>query len=122
MQIALANCDRVCVENPVGFMNRWRKPDQIINPYQFAASCDDIENYQLKKTCLWLKNLPTLRTNNLPKPKPIRTYTTKYGKQKNVYFEENHGVINGVKHGGNDAKARSKTFSGVAKAMAEQWG
>jgi hypothetical protein len=41
---------------------------------------------------------------------------------KNMYFEENHGVINGIKHGGYDAKARSKTFTGIAKAMADQWG
>ena len=65
MQCALAKCDKVAVENPIGFMSRWRKPDQIIQPYQFAESPDDIENYQMKTTCLWLKNLPKLKTNNL---------------------------------------------------------
>ena len=122
MQCALAKCDKVAVENPIGFMSRWRKPDQIIQPYQFAESPDDIENYQMKTTCLWLKNLPKLKTNNLPKPQPVRVYKTKSGKMKNMYFEENHGVINGIKHGGYDAKARSKTFTGIAQAMAEQWG
>ncbi len=122
MQCALARCDRIAVENPIGFMSRWRKPDQIINPYQFAKSQDDIENYQMKTTCLWLSGLPKLRTNNLPKPAPVRRYMTKNGTMKNMYFEENHGVINGVKHGGNDSAARSKTFIGIAKAMAEQWG
>lgn len=122
MQCALARCNKIAVENPVGFMSHWRKPDQIIQPYQFADSANDDENYQLKTTCLWLKGLPKLITNDLPKPMPVRTYKTKAGKVKNVYFEENHGKINGYKHRGNDAIARSKTFSGIAKAMAEQWG
>ena len=122
MQCALARCSKIAVENPIGFMSHWRKPDQIINPYQFAKDKDDVENYQMKTTCLWLSGLPKLKTNNLPKPEPVRRYMTKSGKMKNMYFEENHGVINGIKHGGNDATARSKTFSGIAKAMAEQWG
>lgn len=120
MQCALARCKRIAVENPIGFMSHWRKPDQIINPYQFAESQDDTENYQMKTTCLWLIGLPKLKTNNLPKPLPVCRYMTKSGKYKNRYFEENHGVINGMKHGGNDATARSKTFPGIAKAMAEQ--
>lgn len=70
----------------------------------------------MKTTCLWLKNLPKLRTNNLPKPEPVKTYVNISGKIRR-YFEENHGVIEGKKHGGNDAKARSKTFTGIAKAM-----
>ena len=82
----------------------------------------DIENYQMKTTCLWLKNLPKLRTNGLPKPEPTKVYMNSSGKIKRRYFEENHGVIEGKKHGGNDAKARSKTFAGIANAMAEQWG
>lgn len=122
MQMALARCDRIAIENPIGFMSHWRKPDQIINPYQFAKDENDIENYQMKTTCLWLKNLPPLKTNGLPKPPPVRAYKAKNGKIKKMYFEENHGVINGKKHGGNDAKARSKTFTGIAQAMAEQWG
>ena len=122
MQCALARCDRVAVENPIGFMSHWRKPDQIINPYQFAESQDDAENYQMKTTCLWLSGLPKLKTNDLPKPEPVRRYMTKSGKYKNRYFEENHGLINGIKYGGNDTTARSKTFPGIAKAMAEQWG
>ena len=122
MQCALADCERIAVENPIGFMGHWRKPDQIINPYQFAESAEDTENYQMKTTCLWLKNLPKLKTNNLPKPQPVKTYLNVSGKIKRRYFEENHGVINGVKHGGYDAKARSKTFTGIARAMADQWG
>lgn len=122
MQCALANCEKIAIENPLGFMNRWRKPDQTINPYQFAKSTDDVENYQLKRTCLWLKNLPKLKTNDLPKPKPVRTYKAQNGKMKNVYFVDNHGKIGDLKLGKHDADARSKTFPGIAQAMAEQWG
>lgn len=124
MLFALAPVDKMCIENPVGFMNaNWRKPDQIIQPYYFADSIDDIENYQQKTTCLWLKNLaPLQRTSNLPKPKPVYVRQCANGKQKAVYFEENHGKIGNDKHKNNDSAARSKTFSGIAKAMAEQWG
>lgn len=120
MQFALADCDRICVENPLGYMSRlWRKPDQTIHPYYFAESKDDIENYQKKRTCLWLKNLPQLKpTNFLPPPEPYGY--TRSGKPVN--FEEAHGKINGINCDSNSAKARSKTFPGIAGAMAEQWG
>ena len=66
MKFANVNCDRVAIENPVGVMNTvYRKPDQIIEPYQFAKSEEDKENYVTKRTCLWLKGLMPLRTNNL---------------------------------------------------------
>lgn len=120
MQFALADCERICVENPMGFMSRlWRKPDQTIQPYYFAESRDDIENYQKKRTCLWLKNLEPLRAvNNLPPPEPCKY--TRTGKA--VYFTDNHGRIDGLDCDSNSAKARSKTFPGIARAMAEQWG
>lgn len=124
MEIIKSKCNRIVVENPIGFMNgAYRKPDQIIQPYYFAESVDDIDNYQLKTTCLWLRGVaPLLRTNNLEKPKPIYVRTCSDGTRKNVYFEENHGKIGNSKHKGNDMAARSKTFTGIAKAMAEQWG
>ena len=123
MQFINANCDHICVENPQGYVSRlYRKPDQTIHPYQFASGTDDIENYHMKRTCLWLKGLPLLKTNDLPKPEPLKTYINIQGKVKRRYFEENHGVINGEKHKGNDASARSKTFPGIAQAMAETWG
>lgn len=120
MQIACADCDRIAVENPVGYMSKlWRKPDQIIHPYYFAADKNDIANYQKKRTCLWLKGLPLLqRTTNLEPPKPYGY--TKSGKPIN--FEEAHGKIPGLDCDNNSAKARSKTFPGIAQAMAEQWG
>lgn len=119
MCFALADCEKICVENPSGFMSTlWRKPDQTIHPYYFAEDENDIENYQKKRTCLWLKNLnPIERTTNLLPPKPYGY--TKSGKPIN--FEEAHGKIKGLKCDSNGAKARSKTFPGIARAMAEQW-
>jgi len=122
MNFVDADCDYIAVENPQGYMSRlYRKPDQTIHPYQFADSVNDIENYHMKRTCLWLKGLPLLKTNNLPKPEPLKTYINIQGKVKRRYFEENHGVIAGQKHKGDDASARSKTFPGIAEAMAKQW-
>lgn len=120
MRCYYANADRVAVENPSGFMSTlFRKPDCTLHPYYFAESTADIENYHKKRTCLWLRNLPPIeRTTQLPPPEPLGY--TKSGKPIN--FEEAHGRIAGIQHGGNDAKARSKTFPAIAQAMAEQWG
>jgi len=65
MMFANADCDKIAIENPVGWVNsQWRKPDQIIHPYYFG---DDFK----KRTCLWLKGLPKLvDTNRLPEPEP----------------------------------------------------
>ena len=119
MQFALANCEHIAVENPAGFMSTlWRKPDQTIHPYFFAKDKDDLQNYQKKRTCLWLKGLnPLQRTSHLPPPEPYGF--TKTGKPIN--FEEAHGRIKGLNCDMNSAKARSKTFPGIAEAMAEQW-
>lgn len=84
MHIALADCDRIAVENPVGFMNSaYRKPDQIIHPYYFAESENDKENYHKKRTCLWLKGLSLLqKKNELPAPPPMYILQGKKGKGK----------------------------------------
>lgn len=117
MAMINANIKHIAVENPVGYPNTvFRKPDQIIHPYYFGDS------YK-KRTCLWLKNLPKLiwsKEKNLfedvttaPEPKPI--YVNKNGKA--IHFTDAMG-------GGNQkarAKTRSKTFPGIAKAMANQW-
>lgn len=112
MNFVLADCKCIAVENPVGYMNtHYRKPNQIIQPYYFATSEFDEENYHLKTTCLWLKNLPVLkRTSQLCAPQPIKIDNTK--RKKKRYFTDTN----------NGSYARSKTFSGIAKAMAEQWG
>ena len=113
MQFMLADVQMIAVENPVGFMNgAYRKPDQIIQPYMFAESEDDKENYVTKATCLWLKGLPKLKTNNLPKPDNAKLYgRMPSGKART--WEDTYS---------RKADIRSKTFPGIAKAMAEQWG
>ena len=122
MQMMLSNADRVCVENPVGFMNTaYRKANQIIHPYYFAEDENDKENYHEKRTCLWLKNLePLKRTNNLPTPPPMYICQGKKSKGKRIGWCEGMRNITGGQS--ERAKARSKTFPGIAKAMAEQWG
>lgn len=119
MRFIFADCEHIAVENPVGFMNSaFRKPDQIIHPYYFAESENDEENYHEKRTCLWLKGLkPLERTNTLPPPPPL--YISQGKNPKKIGWCEG---MRGI-HGGQEerAKARSKTFSGVAKNMAEQW-
>lgn len=109
MELALARCDRVAVENPVCIMSSaWRKPDQIIQPYMFGDP-------HKKTTCLWLKGLTKLIPTKMTQP-TIVEYTCRNG--KTVRFDEY--MVRGMKEG--RAKHRSKTFPGVAKAMAEQWG
>lgn len=120
--IANADCEKIAIENPSGYMNtHFRKPDQIIHPYYFADSKEDKENYHQKKTCLWLKGLPKLQINsNLPKPEPMYICNGEKSKGKHIGWCEG---MRGIKGGQKErAKARSKTFPGIAKAMAEQWG
>lgn len=119
LKFANANCYKIAIENPVGYMSsRYKKPTQIIEPYYFADSETDGTNYVTKRTCLWLKGLqPLKRTNDLPRPKPLRSYITKSGKIKNVDWE----MTVSAKSQKERAKLRSKTFPGIAKAMAEQW-
>ena len=114
MKFANVNCDKVAIENPVGVMNTvYRKPDQIIEPYQFAESEEDTENYVTKRTCLWLKGLNELKKNNLPKPDNAKLYG-RHLSGKAICWEE---MVKGDR-----VTVRSKTFRGIAKAMAEQWG
>lgn len=114
MYFALADIPKICIENPVGFMNTaYRKPTQIIDPYMFANGIDDTENYVTKKTCLWLKGLPPLITNNLPKPSNAELY----GRYKNGKAKTWEEMVSK-----NRSVERSKTFPGIARAMAEQWG
>jgi hypothetical protein len=117
MQFVNAKCNRIAIENPVGYMNSfYRKPDQIIHPYYFGEAVQ-------KRTCLWLKNLPLLEhTNMLPKPEPI--YICQGDKCKGKRINWCEALKTGVGRGTQveRAKARSKTFEGIAKAMASQWG
>ena len=115
MRFANVNCEKVAIENPTGVMSTvYRKPDQIIDPYQFADSVNDAENYVTKRTCLWLKGINPLKTNDLPRPDNARIYGRWSNGKAGCWHE-----IQGQK---NKATVRSKTFLGIARAMAEQWG
>ena len=103
LKIANANIPKIAVENPVGIMSTiYRKPDQIIQPWQFG------ENAQ-KTTCLWLKDLPKLTPTNIVDKGEF--YISPTGKKLPKWYSDNKS-----------AKVRSKTFQGIADAMGLQWG
>jgi site-specific DNA-cytosine methylase len=109
MALATADCERIAIENPVGIMStEWRKPDQIIQPWQFGDSFS-------KKTCLWLKGLPKLEPTNVVDPGETVTFAS--GNKMPKWYADAWG-----KSPEERSKIRSKTFPGIAKAMAEQWG
>lgn len=109
MAFANADCERIAIENPVGIMSsEWRKPDQIINPWQFGDSFE-------KKTCLWLKGLPELTPTNIVEIPPRKKFDS--GKTMPSWYAEAWSLSKEER-----AKLRSKTFQGIAKAMASQWG
>ena len=111
MRCIEANCDKIAVENPVGIMNTaYRKADQIIHPYMFAETEDEMVT---KGTCLWLKGLPPLLPKHDTKPNNLEIF----GSHPSGKARDWESSINK-----NRAKERSKTFYGIAKAMAEQWG
>ena len=112
MQFFTANAEHIAVENPVGFMNTaYRSADQTIHPYMFAQNENDREQYVTKATCIWMKNLPLLQGNGLPKPNNAALFG-KLPNGKNRTWEDTFT---------RSAKVRSKTFPGIARAMAEQW-
>ena len=114
MQMVLAAAPRVAVENPIGIMNTaYRKADQIIQPYEYG-------HHARKATCLWLKNLPLLKPTNIVDPGEIKAHGFSVGSSSDCARDENGKII-----AWNDPRTaiiRSKTFSGIAQAMAEQWG
>ena len=105
MRFANADCEKIAIENPVGKMSTYfRKPDQIINPWQFGHTTN-------KKTCLWLKGLPLLRpTQIIPKEKRTNEIWKSQFNGKSISWSSEECK-----------KLRSKTFPGIARAMAEQW-
>lgn len=106
---ANAKCDLVAIENPVGVMStEWRKPDQIIQPYMFGDAYE-------KTTCLWLKGLPLLKPTNVVQPPERKVFDS--GKSMPTWYAEAWHLPKEER-----ARLRSKTFHGVAVAMAEQWG
>ena len=109
MDFVTCNAKKIAIENPIGIMsNVYRKPDQIINPYQFG---DPFE----KKTCLWLKGLPLLIPTDVVKVPPRKQFAS--GKTMSAWYADTFKLPKEER-----AKLRSKTFPGIAKAIAEQWG
>ena len=109
MHFVNCSCPRIAIENPVGYMNScYRKPDQIIQPYFFG------DPYR-KRTCLWLKNLPLLVPDYLIEaPEPVYVQSGGLNPGKKRYWVE-------CVSSSDRQKIRSKTFPGVAAAMAFQW-
>lgn len=96
MKFVHANCKKIAIENPVGIMSTYyQKPVQIIQPWQFGHG-------ETKKTCLWLKGLPLLTPTEIVD-----------GREQRIWR---------MPPSTNRAKNRSKTYPGIAKAMAEQFG
>jgi hypothetical protein len=96
MALTRAPIPRIAIENPVCIMSSvWREPDQIIQPWEFGHG-------ETKATCLWLKGLPPLRPTNIVP-----------GREPRVHF---------MPPGPNRWKERSRTYEGIAEAMADQWG
>ena len=126
LQIANAPIQRIAIENPMGIMGKLFRPyDQVIQPYFFG---DGFE----KTTCLWLKNLPLLYhnaapnlfDNNITHVNPQERYfwtDKKTGKIKSQPMWYYKALLN-AKSKEERSTIRSKTFPGIAKAMAEQWG
>jgi hypothetical protein len=102
------NCNYVAIENPVGIISTvWKKPDQYIHPYYFGDP-------HTKKTGLWLKGLPKLIPTKMVEP---QVYVGKDGRKYPIWHMETLGLP-----GPERQKLRSKTFQGIADAMADQWG
>ena len=123
MAIANAPIEKMAIENPVGIMSTtYREPDQIIQPYYFG------DPFQ-KTTCLWLKNMPHLYHNAAPNlfdqkvthVEPEERYFWKDSKTGKMKSQPTWYALASQKDE-NRGKLRSKTFPGIARAMAEQWG
>lgn len=96
LQFTALDCERIAIENPISIMSTiYRKPDQIIQPWMFGHG-------EQKATCLWLKNLPLLIPTNIVEGREQRIWKMTPGPDR--------------------SELRSRSYSGIAKAMAEQWG
>lgn len=116
-----APVDRVVIENPVGYLNsHWRKPDQIINPWMFGDPWR-------KRTCLWLRGVPLLIPEQDCEPQGTDFWVQRQKRSGRVQgtetrdsLHESAGFV--INSAADESRARSKTFPGIARAMAEQWG
>jgi hypothetical protein len=103
-----ANIEKIALENPISIISsEIRKPDQIIQPYEFGHDAS-------KKTCLWLKNLPKLIPTNFIEPRIINN--------KKRWGNQTDSGQNKLAPSSDRWKIRSKTYQGIADAMADQWG
>lgn len=115
MSLVNAPIERIAIENPIGIMSgKYRKPDQIIQPYQFGDKAQ-------KSTCLWLKNLPKLEATDVVEKGDFFEFTSKKGEKKRMPMWC-YRTLQEAKTPEQRRTLRSKTFKGIAKAMAEQWG
>ena len=109
MQFVNADCDKIAIENPVGIMTRYyKKADQYVQPLQFGHPTS-------KKTGLWLKGLPKLTPTNIVEQE---FHISSTGRKWDKWFWES-SLIHPLSE---RSKFRSKTFEGIAEAMADQWG
>lgn len=109
-----APISKIAIENPIGVISsQYRKPDQVVHPYHFGDKAS-------KSTCLWLKNLPKLEHTNIVEKGEFFEFTSKKGKKKRMamWF---YKALQDAKTPEERRTLRSKTFPGIAKAMAEQW-
>jgi len=110
-----APIEKIAIENPVSVISSAiRKPDQIIQPYEYGHS-------EAKKTCLWLKNLPLLQPTKIVDKGEFVEWVDKNGKKKRQakwYLD----VLTKAKTKAERQKLRSKTYQGIADAIANQWG
>jgi hypothetical protein len=114
MKFVNAPIKRICIENPLGIMSSiYRKPDQVIQPYWFGDKAQ-------KSTCLWLKNLNLLSPTNIVEKGEFFEWIDKKGKKKKQplwYYE----ALKTANTNAERSTLRSKTFKGIAQAMAEQF-
>ena len=114
MSVINADIERIAVENPIGIMSgKFRKPDQIIQPWMFGDKAQ-------KSTCIWLKNLPKLYPTDIVEKGEFFEFTSKKGEKKRMpmwYYK----ALQDAKTPEQRRTLRSKTFKGIADAMAKQW-
>lgn len=115
MALVNAPIDKIVIENPIGIMSGlYRKPDQIIQPWQFGDKAQ-------KSTCLWLKNVPKLVPTEIVEKGEFFEFTSKKGEKKRMpmwYYD----ALQKAKTPAERRTLRSKTFQGIANAMAQQFG
>jgi len=113
-QLLNSPIDKIAIENPIGVLSSFlRKPNQIIQPWMFGDKAQ-------KSTCLWLKNLPELIPTDIVDKGEFFEFTSKKGVKKRMamwYYK----ALQNAKTPAERSTLRSKTFKGIAKAMATQW-